>query len=192
MTNLYTSDLHFGHRNIVDYDGRPFRNVEEMDAELIARWNAKVRPGDQVYIVGDVGLAKTDHIVECVRQLRGNLHLIEGNHDKAALKKEAFVRLFLSLHQIKSVVDGDLRIVMCHYPLRSWNNKTHGAVHFYGHVHNVAGPNPFIYNDGSVNVGCMHWNYEPVTLAEIQKQYMKACRRIGTECNEWFGRKFSK
>lgn len=51
---FFTSDLHFGHENVIKFDNRPFRSVEEMDAELISRWNNKVKKGDLVYVLGDL------------------------------------------------------------------------------------------------------------------------------------------
>ena len=42
MKVLFTGDLHFGHENVLKFDGRPFDTVEEMDAELVRRWNNKV------------------------------------------------------------------------------------------------------------------------------------------------------
>ena len=54
MNVYFTSDLHFGHKNIIRYDHRPFSSVQEMDAELIRRWNNKVKDEDLVYILGDV------------------------------------------------------------------------------------------------------------------------------------------
>ena len=35
---FFTGDLHFGHANVIAFDNRPFKTVEEMDAELIRRW----------------------------------------------------------------------------------------------------------------------------------------------------------
>ena len=49
---FFTSDLHFGHENAIRFDNRPFKTVEEMDEELIRRWNAKVGKGDLVYVFG--------------------------------------------------------------------------------------------------------------------------------------------
>ena len=46
---FFTGDLHFGHENVIAFDDRPFKSVEEMDAELIKRWNAKVGKDDLVY-----------------------------------------------------------------------------------------------------------------------------------------------
>ena len=51
---FFTGDLHFGHENVIAFDRRPFATVEEMDAELIRRWNNKVGKGDLVYLLGDL------------------------------------------------------------------------------------------------------------------------------------------
>lgn len=50
----FTSDNHFGHERVIGFDNRPFASVEEMDAEMIRRWNAKVGKGDLVYFLGDM------------------------------------------------------------------------------------------------------------------------------------------
>ena len=50
----FTSDNHFGHERVIQFDKRPFVSVEEMDAEMIRRWNAKVGKGDLVYVLGDM------------------------------------------------------------------------------------------------------------------------------------------
>lgn len=34
--NLYISDLHFGHKAVINFDNRPFADVEEMDRALNA------------------------------------------------------------------------------------------------------------------------------------------------------------
>ena len=39
MRVFLTSDLHFGHKNIIEYEKRPFRNVEDMNAGIIKNWN---------------------------------------------------------------------------------------------------------------------------------------------------------
>ena len=33
--NLYISDLHFGHENAIEFDHRPFADVDEMDRRMI-------------------------------------------------------------------------------------------------------------------------------------------------------------
>ena len=52
--NYYISDLHLFHEAVIRFDDRPFRDLEEMHAEIVKRWNEKVNNGDTVYILGDV------------------------------------------------------------------------------------------------------------------------------------------
>ena len=42
MRNLYISDLHIFHNNILLFDDRPFKNVDEMTEEIVKRWNSAV------------------------------------------------------------------------------------------------------------------------------------------------------
>ena len=44
----YVSDLHIGHEKIIKVCNRPFNSLEEMNNALIANWNAKVKPNDEV------------------------------------------------------------------------------------------------------------------------------------------------
>lgn len=76
---FYTSDLHFGHANAIKYDNRPFASVEKMNAEMIRRWNDKIRNTDEVYILGDFTLHNTKLAKEIVKQLHGKKYLIRGD-----------------------------------------------------------------------------------------------------------------
>ena len=49
----YIGDMHLGHKNVIEYDNRPFVTIEEMDATLINNWNCVVKEQDHVYIIGD-------------------------------------------------------------------------------------------------------------------------------------------
>lgn len=80
---LFTSDLHFGHENVINFDDRPFSTVDEMDTELIRRWNNKVNPGDLVYVLGDmIWKTKNDDAPGLIKSLNGQIILIKGNHDR--------------------------------------------------------------------------------------------------------------
>lgn len=37
----FTSDLHLFHKNVLKFDNRPFKSVEDMHLEIIKRWNNK-------------------------------------------------------------------------------------------------------------------------------------------------------
>lgn len=53
MSIFYISDLHFGHQNVLKFDHRPYANTEEMDRDMIRKWNDRVGKDDDVYVVGD-------------------------------------------------------------------------------------------------------------------------------------------
>ena len=70
MKVLFTGDLHLGHENVITFDNRPFESVEEMDAELIRRWNNKVDKGDLVYVLGDmIWKARNDDALGIIKSL---------------------------------------------------------------------------------------------------------------------------
>lgn len=84
MKTWFTSDHHFGHKNIIEYEQRPFANVESMNRILIENWNKTVAPGDVVYHLGDFALDRLDAIKTILDQLTGDVHLILGNHYRNA------------------------------------------------------------------------------------------------------------
>ncbi|HVB05535.1 MAG TPA: metallophosphoesterase [Acidimicrobiales bacterium] len=82
MVRFLTADLHLGHARICEYTGRPFTSVEEMNDWLIDAWNERVRPGDEVFVLGDVVLGRVTETLPLVSELQGTLHLVVGNHDR--------------------------------------------------------------------------------------------------------------
>lgn len=79
---LITSDLHFGHKNIIEYCNRPFANVEDMNKQLIERWNKTVDWDDTTYVLGDFTFLPQDKTTEICSKLNGKIRLVKGNHDK--------------------------------------------------------------------------------------------------------------
>ena len=175
----FTSDLHFGHKNIIRFDNRPFTSVEEMDKVLIERWNNKVTDEDTVYILGDISWYDDQKTYEIFSQLRGRKILIQGNHDKVNGKtKECFEEI--CFYKEINLPGGSVHIILCHYPIMFFNNHNYGTFMLYGHVHNstdwdmVEKFKSELHQLGQrcymFNVGCMVRNYEPVTLDEILQQ----------------------
>ena len=79
-------DLHFGHRNIIRYCNRPFKDVDDMTEQLIKNWNKVVGKNDIVYVVGDFALCGKQKIIEIGQRLNGRKRLVFGNHDQASVK----------------------------------------------------------------------------------------------------------
>ena len=143
MTIHFTSDTHFGHKNIIGFQTEArgmFASVAEMDATMIANWNGVVGKGDVVYHLGDFAFAPQGRIREVLNQLNGHIRLLVGNHDRAFNKPfgevmilEGYLEtMYKGYHEIRS--NGQL-IVLNHYSQRVWRNSHHGAIHLYGHSH---------------------------------------------------------
>lgn len=80
--NYYISDLHFLHKNCIQFDERPFSDIEEMQRVMVEKWNRKITNGDTVYILGDVSMrGKKDDLIALVATLKGKKILVKGNHD---------------------------------------------------------------------------------------------------------------
>lgn len=192
--NYYISDLHLFHKNVTNegsnFDNRPFNTMKEMHDVIKKNWNLKVTNADHVYILGDLAWKENEDAIELVSTLRGNKHLILGNHDKAT--DQRYRQLFVEVTNYKEVKDNmdgrEYHIVMSHFPLAFWNHQHHyrrdgekhkvWSIHLYGHVHNSVEEScyqEFIkmlnskYDIKCIakNVGCMLWNYTPITLKEI-------------------------
>src|SRR5574344_115256 len=105
MAKLYIADLHFHSKGCLVFDDRPYDSVLDMNEDLINRWNAKVSRGDDVYILGDIFLGGSKDDQEAILQrLKGNKHLIVGNHDKSIVNGR-LKHYFRSINELKTVQD---------------------------------------------------------------------------------------
>ena len=84
---FFTSDTHFYHANIINFCGRPFKNVEVMNETLIANWNSVVGPDDIVFHLGDFCLGGSAEWTNILNRLNGKIYLIVGNHDIKNLRQ---------------------------------------------------------------------------------------------------------
>ena len=114
----YISDLHFFHDNLNrEMDCRGFASLEEMHAHMIAAWNQTVSPKDEVFILGDFSVGKAEKTNEIVRQLKGELYLIRGNHDYF-LKKSTFDHSrFHWIQDYAEFHDEGRKVILSHYPV---------------------------------------------------------------------------
>lgn len=167
--NLYTSDLHLGHANVIKFDGRPFADVDEMDRMLIEMWNARVRPEDNVYIIGDLCYRSGKPAEWYLKQLSGIKHLVIGNHDGKILKDEKAMSYFESVDKMMHVSDEGNQLCLCHYPIAEWNGFHRGHWLVYGHIHNRTDDAYHFMKtrEHALNAGCMINNYMPATFKEL-------------------------
>lgn len=179
---FFIGDMHFGHENAIRFDNRPFDSVDEMDAELIKRWNNKVSNGDLVYVLGDmIWKTKNSTAAEIINSLNGQKILIKGNHDRFLHDSKA-KKAFAAIKDYDDICvelnNGTKhRCILSHFFIPFYNAHRYNAIHLHAHSHTSEEHNIELkfaewlnkngYKNEIYNVGCMHWNYEPVTLDEI-------------------------
>ena len=189
--NYYTADLHFGQKSLLatgKWRERPFKTLDEMHETMIKRWNKKVTNNDHVYILGDIGSRGFRNMhPELLAMLKGNKHLIIGNHDDLSdlRVRQQFVEI-CDRKKVCDNVDGkSYTLFLTHEPYMMWAGQHKGVIMLYAHLHNTVEEHLFQkylaeFNKDkkpnyeaketecvAYNVGMCLWNYEPVSMKEI-------------------------
>lgn len=166
MATFFTSDTHFGHVGIIKHASRKFPDEFAMDGELIRRWNSVVRPDDTVYHLGDLSFKGLAYTMEILDSLNGRIHWVLGNHDKALKNKSPMVSRMESIQPIlETNIDGQ-HVVMCHFPMLTWNKAHYGSWMLHGHSHGTL-KHPY---EGMrlMDVGVDTNNLTPYSLDEVR------------------------
>lgn len=173
----FTSDLHFFHKNVIEYSNRPFKNVDDMNTQLIKNWNYVVQPNDTVYILGDFSFGTEEQTIGIIYRLNGNKRWILGNHDRNDKHKSHYDSYTYFHEETFSIDDEKHHIIMCHYAMRVWNKSHYGSWNLYGHSHGSLKP---IGKQLDVGVDAVHnytkWfgvdcgakPYTPVSIKQIK------------------------
>lgn len=181
----FTSDTHWGHKNIVrgcsaweanegGPKARDFDTLEEHNEELIFKFNSVVKENDELWHLGDWSFGGHENIKKFREKLNcKNIHLVFGNHDQHIEPINSPYRsLFSSIDYYKELnfkLDvkwkqfQKLKIVMSHYAMRVWNKSHHGSIHLYGHSHGTLPDN----GTRSMDVGVDTNNLFPYHLDEV-------------------------
>lgn len=144
MANIwFTSDLHLGHDRDFVWGARGFDTLEEMEQAIVERFNSKVQPEDDVYLLGDSMLGDLEHGFELLKLLNGKKHFIIGNHDtknRIAKYEELteFPILYADVIKYKKKT-----FYLSHYPTEVSNGDEFQTVNLYGHTHQTHN----FYND---------------------------------------------
>ncbi len=181
---FYTSDQHYGHKNVIKYCNRPFGSVEEMDETMIERHNSKIQSHDDVVFLGDFSFHRDVSItLGILKRLNGRKHWIKGNHDhKETVKKCGHLFDWVNQYFEQKIKDPDAmnseqRIILCHYPMVSWNSMSRGAWHLHGHTHNSLSGLVMQYGNKQIpyysnkvlDMGVDVHNFYPLSYEEIKE-----------------------
>lgn len=187
MTTWFTSDLHLGHSRIIELSGRPFADVDEMNRTIIRRWNERVDVNDTVYVLGDMVMGRFAETVELVRELRGDIFLVPGNHDRVhpayqdtkphkvarwrAMYEDVGLTILPPLSRYYVGPDA-LMVQLCHFPYDkddlgrdeydAHRPEDHGGWLLHGHVHER-----YATTGRQINVGVDAWGFAPINEDQV-------------------------
>lgn len=174
MAAWFVTDHHFRHGATLrpDHCNRQFGSTDEMDEFILNAHNQIVDDNDDVYLLGDFvfGEGKQSAAHSLLSRMKGRKHWILGNHDNrraaGSLKQAGLVStvedyLEISIHK--------QRIVLCHYPILSWNGIRKNTWHLHGHCHGQLGWNAYqrILDVGVDTAWGSHQRYYPYSFLEI-------------------------
>lgn len=184
MNFWFTSDSHANHKNLVRgtsvWDNkekcRDFDTIEEHDEILIQNINNVVRQNDILWHCGDVAMGGYDNVYKFRKRLIcKTIHLLLGNHDNA-IRNNKIIQTdggYINIQNLFTTVDKLLfkkingqDMVLCHFPLRSWENGSKGSWMIHGHTHGTLSK----YKDfKQLDVGIdNHPEFRPHAFEEIQ------------------------
>jgi calcineurin-like phosphoesterase family protein len=137
-----------------------------MNETIINNFNARVKPDDTVYHIGDFifkntpggkpgegGLLKAD---EYRKRLNGNIIFIQGNHDRHNSLKTPIRHIVIEY--------GGYNIFLVHKP--EHYNKAY-PLNFVGHAHEKFKFKRDEFGTILINVGVDVWDFRPITFEEI-------------------------
>lgn len=169
---FFISDIHFNHKNIIQYDNRPFDNIIQMNDIVIQNWNKKITNNDIVFFLGDFAFANVENLSKYANALNGKIYFIKGNHDilKDLKKTNRFEDIFTFGEEISIQKQ---HIILCHFPLMEWHGKENNSWHLHGHSHGkLYNTNPLYYENCYVkDVSSNMINYTPISFNEIKKEF---------------------
>jgi calcineurin-like phosphoesterase family protein len=122
-------------------------------------------------MLGDISMMLSERTDRLLTRLNGRKHLVYGNHDKILRKKPELQKYFESIHELKSIdvsTQGkSYHIVMCHYPMLTWNRSHRGSIMLHGHCHGTL--NHLNENVRRLDVGVDSHDYFPISLDKVIK-----------------------
>ena len=189
MTVLFTSDLHLGHRTVSEIRG--FNSIEEHDRVVLGNISKVARPGDTLWILGDVAMGGwRDNILPLMALVAGyriNAHAVLGNHDRPApnnsnghayVSEFAMRGGFASVSTVAKISVEGRSLLMSHYPYDGDHTEEErydqfrlrdlGTTLLHGHTHSDQRVSRSSNGTLQIHVGLDAWGLKPVPLHQIK------------------------
>lgn len=176
---FFVSDTHFNHGNILNYCKRPYETVEQMNEDLIKRWNSVVKPNDTVFHLGDFMFGNIGRFWDFRSRLNGKIYLIHGNHDYKLMCEGNIEEGFEDICSQMNIVVNGQKIYLSHFPFLAFDGiyKEKPSWQLFGHVHSNK---DYLYSSPDISrltyllpmqydVGVDNNNYTPVSFEQVKE-----------------------
>lgn len=185
---FFTSDTHFGHKNIIKYCNRPFADTDEMDEAIIANWNNIIGDTDTVFHLGDLALGDSSRWDSILKRLNGYKIFVVGNHDRIFAGEkprqrekwdEKYHEWFDEVYDnfVGLELEGGPVVNLSHFPYEAdhmaearymeYRLEDRGTVLIHGHTHLDEIVSYSAANTLQIHVGQDAWHYTPVSEEQI-------------------------
>ena len=179
------SDTHFGHAGVCRFTDsvtgekiRPWTDPNEMDEEMVKRWNETVKPNDKVYHLGDVVINRKS--LSIMSRLNGDKVLIRGNHD--IFRDDEYRKYFRELRAYH-VMNG---MILSHIPLHPDSLSRFGT-NIHGHLHtgrvkvqDKSTNGHWLVNDVRYHCVCVEQtDFRPILFEDVIKRIKEEGGEVG-------------
>ena len=145
---FFTSDTHLGAKRTLELSQRPFKDVNDMDMQIVSNWNKKITMNDIVYHLGDFGDSKYLSLLNYKE-----LHILEGNYErdmKSPLILPPDRNIIYHKKPFTIKLSNGTEVLLMHEPaniVKDLDVKKKNLFCFYGHAHRAN------YKKNGINVG---------------------------------------
>jgi len=153
----FTADEHYGHTKVIKYSNRPFKNIKDMNENIINNFNSVVGKQDITIHAGDFcWLNKAEDVYrQYVSNLNGNHVLLIGSHDHWQPASAKYIW--------RKRIEGQL-VVVCHYAMLTWECSHYGSWQLFGHSHGR-----LVLDSKQYDIGVDNNKYYPISFEQIKE-----------------------
>lgn len=163
----YSSDWHFGHTDIINFERTQFSSVEDHDeylVHMIETWADKWEFGSTLWFLGDFGNPEFLWVFDLLRIKGINVNFLFGNHDR----KEDFQGLGYYVNNIYFYPTYlSQKLVVSHFPVAVYKDQ----INICGHLHGAK-----LADDNHIVASVHVANYRPIAQKHLETKFSQIAK----------------
>ena len=169
----FTSDFHFSHSNILNFERGQFNTISEHDqyiVRLIQNWSQKWVEGSTLWFLGDFGNPDYLWVFNILRNKGCTVNFLFGNHDRWEDLKDIIDQYVDNVYRYPVYLSK--KFVVSHEPVAVYED----TVNVHGHLHASK-----LRDINHINANIHVANYQPISekyLGNVFSQLPKYTRRF--------------